>query len=245
MLTLLRSGDSETRRSRRLLPGILLILCAAIALEARPAAAADPELPTPAQDTREKLKSLGLAMHKYHERYKHFPPAVVIGPDGKTSHSWRVALLPFLGEETQRLYAKYKRDEPWDSPTNKKVLDQMPDIFRSCYDDPKSTKSAFYVLVGPGTVFEGSNGIKLGEITDGTSLTLLIVEARRNVPWTKPEDILYDPKKPIPTLGGFDDRSFGGAMADGSAHMLSKTIDHTILRWLIERNDGHDLSQHR
>jgi hypothetical protein len=226
---------------------VALLLSAASARKFPNAVAADPELPAhdPAktQDTRENLKELARAMDKYQDRYKHFPPAVVIGPDGKTPHSWRVALLPFLGADMERLYAKYKLAEPWDSPTNKKVLDQMPDIFRSDYDDPKSTKSAFYVLVGPGTVFEGSKGIKLSEITDATSQTLLIVEARRNVPWTKPEDIPYSPKKPIATLGGFEEGSFGGAMADGSAHMFSKKIAETVLRRLIERNDGHDLTQ--
>ncbi|HEV8000765.1 MAG TPA: DUF1559 domain-containing protein [Planctomycetaceae bacterium] len=227
----------------------LLAVSAATVLAWSNAHGAEPALavhdPAKTQDTREKLEKLASAMRKYHDRYKHFPPAVVIGPDGKTSHSWRVTLLPFLGEEMQRLYANYKLDEPWDSPANKKVLDQMPDIFHSCYDDPKSTNSAFYVLVGPGTVFEGSKGIKISEITDEASLTLLIVEAKRKVPWTKPEDIPYDPKKPIPELGGFEQGSFGGAMADGSSHMLSKKVRAIILRGLIERNDGHDLSQLR
>ena len=27
-------------------------------------------------------------------------------------------------------------NEPWDSPANKKVLDKMPAVFRSPFDDP-------------------------------------------------------------------------------------------------------------
>ncbi len=49
--------------------------------------------------SKNHLKQLALAMHNYHDVYHHFPPAVVIGPDGKTPHSWRVELLPFLEGE--------------------------------------------------------------------------------------------------------------------------------------------------
>ena len=52
------------------------------------------------------------------------PQAAVMGPDGKTTHSWRVELLPFL--EGEALYREYKLNEPWDSPANKQVLDKMP-----------------------------------------------------------------------------------------------------------------------
>ncbi len=97
-----------------------------------------------------RLKQLVLAMHNYHDVYKHFPPAAVMGPDGKTPHSWRVELLPLL--EGEALYREYQMNEPWDSPANKKVLDKMPAVFRSPFDDPKSTKSGYYVFTGPGTI---------------------------------------------------------------------------------------------
>ena len=43
---------------------------------------------------------ISLAMHSYHEKYGHLPPAYVLGADGKPAHSWRVLLLEFLdGEE--------------------------------------------------------------------------------------------------------------------------------------------------
>jgi hypothetical protein len=244
MLTRLRPVCSGASRYMLLERFALLMLGAAIALGLRgAAAAADPELPAPdaskTHDSQAKVKTLTLAMHEYHDRHQHFPPAVVMGPDGKTPHSWRVELLPLLGGELERLYAQYKLDQPWDSPANKKVLEQMPEIFRSAYDDPKSTNSAFYVLVGPGTIFEGSKGIEMSQITDGTSNTLMIVEAKRNIPWTKPEDIAYDPQKPLPELGGFAKGIFAASMADASGHTFSKKHVEGWLRWLIERNDGH------
>ncbi len=43
-----------------------------------------------------KMKQLGIAMQNYHDTFKRLPSASVMGPDGKTPHSWRVELLPFL-----------------------------------------------------------------------------------------------------------------------------------------------------
>jgi hypothetical protein len=57
------------------------------------------------------LKALGLAMMYYHDSYGHLPPAVLRDPelgDRAQRYSWRVALLPFLGEN--RLYSEYRRD---------------------------------------------------------------------------------------------------------------------------------------
>jgi prepilin-type processing-associated H-X9-DG protein len=166
----------------------------------------------------------------------------VMGPDGKTPHSWRVELLPLLDAKT--LYDQYRFNEPWDSESNKKVLAQAPDVFRSPYDNPKSLNSGYFAFDGRGSVFEGPDGIKIREILDGTSNTLMIVEAKRNIPWTKPEDIPFDPEKAAPELGGFVEGRFNAAFADGSAHSLETARVKDDLMWLIMRNDGHVINAH-
>jgi len=189
------------------------------------------------QQSRNNLKQLVLAMHNYHQVNGRFPPAAVLGPDGKTLHSWRVALLPFL--DKQALYEQYKQNEPWDSPHNKALLTEMPDVFRYPSEDSSTTDSSYYVLVGPGTAFEGKKGTKIEDFTDGTSNTILIVEAKRNIPWTKPADISFDPKKPALKLGGFDGDHFLVGGADGAIHRLDQLLDQQTLKDLIQRNDGH------
>jgi Protein of unknown function (DUF1559) len=164
------------------------------------------------------------------------PLAIVMGRDGKTPHSWRVELLPYLGQKA--LYDQYRLNEPWDSENNKKVLAQMPDVFRSPYDDPKSTNSAFYVLVGPGTMFDGSKGITWGQASDGVSSTILVIEAKRNIPWTKPEDIPFDPEKPL-AVGGFEKGHFSAGFADAHANRFNTERVKHQLKWFIMRNDGH------
>ncbi len=185
------------------------------------------------------LRQIALALHNYHQQHGRFPPAVLARYQGrKLKHplSWRVALLPYLGH--QKLFDQYRLDEPWDSPNNRKVLQQMPPVFRHPMDPPGTTVSAFYVLAGPRTVFEGSQGISVGEILDGTAQTILVVEARRNVPWTKPEDIPFDPNELPPKLGEYFPNGANVAFADGSVRFLKHNITPEVLNRLIVRNDG-------
>jgi hypothetical protein len=189
------------------------------------------------------LRQLGLAMHYYHDSYKRFPPAVLYGPDGKTPYSWRVALLPYL--EQKALYDEYRFDEPWDSPHNRKIAETVVPIYRSPADKPGSAYTSYFALVGPGTAFGGEEGTRFADIQDGSSNTVLFVEARRAVPWTKPEDIAYDPEKPIPALGGFFPRGFNAAFGDGSVHFLSDSIDEKALRALIGIADHQPVDHSR
>ena len=85
-----------------------------------------------------------------------------LGRTGRRRTVLRVELLPYLNQK--ELYAKYRLDEPWDSPANKRVLEDMPDVFRSPYDDPKSTHAGYYVLVGPGTLFEPGMTLRMNDV---------------------------------------------------------------------------------
>ncbi len=69
---------------------------------------------------------------------------------------------------------------------------------------------------GPGTMFNGSRGIKINEITDGTSNTVKIVAARDAVPWTRPGDLPFAQGKPLPGLGDAAEMGVLAGIADGS-----------------------------
>jgi RNA polymerase sigma factor (sigma-70 family) len=185
----------------------------------------------------DNLKVLCLAMHNYHADYGQFPPAVVCAKDGKALLSWRVLLLPYLDQGN--LYRQLKLDEPWDSPTNKKLLAKMPKVYAIPGGGAKATGATIYqVFTGAGTVFPSPKASRFADITDGLTKTILIVEAAEAVPWTKPADLTYDPKKPLPKLGGISHKGFGAAYADGSAHFHTHTIKEATLRALITSNGG-------
>jgi hypothetical protein len=164
-----------------------------------------------------------------------------VGPaefSGKALLSWRVAILPFLGE--QELYQRFKLDEPWDSPHNKALLKKMPRIYAPPGKTTAEPGTTYYqVFVGPHAGFEKHRALRLGpDFADGTSNTLLIVEAGTAVPWTKPEDLHYSADEPLPQLGGLFADVFNAALADGSVVALSKTCDQDALRKVITRDDG-------
>ena len=185
---------------------------------------------------RKNLKQIALAMHNYHDANGHFPPAVVLGPDSKTPHSWRVALLPYLDLRVAgELYQGYHLDEPWDSEHNKQLIEKMPTVYKRGDD---STNAAYFVFTGPGTPFGKKEGVRISDIVDGTSNTLMIVEAKRDFPWTKPEDIPYDPGAPFPEIGGYNANEFLAAKFDGSVNVIrTQGISKKIWRQAILYND--------
>jgi hypothetical protein len=177
------------------------------------------------------------------------PPAAITDlKTGRSLLSWRVAVLPFIGEND--LYQEFKLDEAWDSPHNKKLLAKMPDIFKiKGVPTPEPNTTFYQVFVGPGSAFEPT-GVKLApfgiagrrfpaEFLDGTSSTILIAEAWQAVPWTKPMDIPYDPRRPVPRLGGPFEDGFHVAMADGTVLLVNPAVSEPTLRNAITRNDGN------
>lgn len=189
------------------------------------------------------LKQIGIAMHNYAAEYNHFPPAMIMGPDGKTPHSWRVAILPYLDQG--ELYKQYRFDEPWDSANNTLVLEKMPAVFRHPSDDRSGHYSSYYVLTGPETIFDGLTGAAFTAVTDGTSNTILTVEAKRDIPWTKPEDIPFDPNQPLPELGGFNHDGVNVGLADGSVRFMSKLVDPAQLKAMITKAGGEMIQYDR
>lgn len=184
------------------------------------------------------LKQLALAFHNYHDVYGLSPAAAICDKKGKPLLSWRVALLPYI--EHDALYKKFKLDEPWDSEHNKKLIDQMPRVYASPYDDkPSKTETRYQVFVGGGALFDTVQGFKLQNIPDGTSNTILFVEAAKPVTWTKPDDIEYDAKKPVTPLLFFNSEACLAAFADGSVRAITKKLEEKIWHWLVQPNDGN------
>jgi hypothetical protein len=189
---------------------------------------------------RSMLKQINTGLNAYHEKHGRFPPAALCDDTGKPLLSWRVAILPYMG--FQKLHDQFNLNEPWDSPHNVKLLEKMPGVYMPMRhgtvekaDFVVGQATYYQVLVGSGAAFEGTKGLRRDDFADGPGQTLLLVEAARPVPWTKPEDIVYDPKV-VPKLGADPKEGFAVIFADGNVAVLDRNISAADLHALITRN---------
>jgi prepilin-type processing-associated H-X9-DG protein len=187
------------------------------------------------------MKQIGLAMHNFASATDAFPAAAIRDKDGKPLLSWRVAILPYL--EQGALYNEFKLDEPWDSPHNTALIERMPLIYK-CPSRPMATGlTPYQVFTGGGALFDGEKGPRFQDITDGTSNTLMVAEAKAGVPWTKPDDITFDPADAalMAKLGGNHTGGFNALFGDGSVRFLKTSIDLGMLRKLVTRAGGEPI----
>jgi hypothetical protein len=183
------------------------------------------------------LKQIILALHSLNDVNGMMPAAAICDKNGKRLLSWRVAVLPYIGQDA--LFHQFKLDEPWDGPNNSKLIPLMPKTYALPNDPAAATGSTYYrVFVGNGAAFDWCKGVPLSDFKDGPSNTILVVEATTAVPWTKPDELDFDPKGPAPQIGGHYQAGAVVGMADGSVHLISPTVSPQTLKAAITRNAG-------
>jgi hypothetical protein len=197
-------------------------------------------------------KQIALAIHNYISSHKNlFPPAYTTGQDGKPLLSWRVLILPYLDQDA--LYKEFHLDEPWDSPHNRALLAKMPSVYRCPLESPAAArdgKTRYLAARGPNTIFRGAEPVAFKAITDGSSNTIILVDAgdERAVPWTKPDDgdMVPEDEAAFRAIFSAHPRRRGpgtvAAFADGAVRFLRATVRPAVIRALITYNGGEVLS---
>jgi hypothetical protein len=160
-----------------------------------------------------RLMRIGRAIADYAEQHRVLPPAATAGPDGKPWHSWRVLILPQLGESS--LYDRYRFDQPWNGPENKKLLAEMPDAYRDpAYGSQVGEFTHFAACVGEQAALV-SKPLKADadgrpdrdapghrtwrDFKDGPTFCIVAGSvADGRIPWTKPDDVLLADDLPPP-----------------------------------------------
>lgn len=190
--------------------------------------------------SRQNLLTLGLAFLTYADRDGTFPAMATYSDEGRPLLSWRVHLLPRLGEED--LYRQFHLDEPWDSDHNRSLVFQMPAVFARPGGAGQPGHTPYLVPMGAGTALSAREETAYREFKDGTSDTILVVEADRahEAVWTRPADFEYDDQRPS---AGLVDARLGGLsvlFADGKVRFLKQDLAADTLRALFTRA-GHEV----
>jgi prepilin-type processing-associated H-X9-DG protein len=196
------------------------------------------------------LKQIGLALHNYASTYGNQVPVYAVGAKGqplknaadKPLLSWRVALLPYVDQ--QALYNQFKLDEPWDSPNNKKLIEQMPKIYAPVNKPGKPGYTHLQMAIGPNALSAVGTRIP-ASFPDGMSNTIAVSEAAEPVIWTKPDDVMLSgkelPKNLKKKFGGQFPGGFNVLMWDGSVRFVKDTISEKTLGLALNPRDGQPL----
>ena len=190
-----------------------------------------------ATQSQTKIGQLGFAALAYEIEQGELPDLAIYDDEGTPLLSWRVQLLPYLG--LTELYEQFHLDEPWNSPHNLSLVENMPDAFESP-NFSGSGKTVFQAVGGEGTLFPlTSEAITFSNLSDGQD-TILFVEANadRAVEWTRPRDLTFQPQNPLRGLGDISANGFAAVTAGGSVFTIPNSISPDNLANLLLRDDG-------
>jgi len=178
--------------------------------------------------SQNNLKQLSIGMLNYHDAYGEFPPAVVTDANGKPLYSGRVLLLPFI--EQKAVFDQFDLTQPWDSPRNLAISQTKVPTF--C--DPSSAQALpgqtdYLFVTGVGTAFEPPGPHSMGNLTDGTANTLMLVEVRNSgINWAEPRDL--DVSQPMSFPAGNHPGVNLGVFFDGHVSAISNSVSPDDVR---------------
>lgn len=248
-----RDHDSPQRDKGSLVVKIVVVGLSVFILVALFLPTVGSRTPSKRSQCKFNLMQIGLALSNYHDVFGSFPPAYIPDEYGRPMHSWRVLILPWLDQGP--LYNQYRFDEPWDGPNNRKLHGAVVAVYQ-CLSDPADSKSAeknftsYVAVIGPNTMWPGSEPVKLGDVTDGTAKTLMVVEvANSGIHWMEPRDLHV--LQMAPTINsssgqGISSKHVGGAqglLANGSARFFSDKLPAATLRDLLTRRGGENVGE--
>lgn len=198
-----------------------------------------------------QIRQIGLAMLNYEHEYGCLPPAYVADAKGHPLHSWRVLILPYM--ELNDLYKKIRLDEPRNSPQNRLVLQGNYDAVRKFHCPFAGNlyeETSYVMIVGPNMISDGPHSVRLADMKDGASNTILVAEIKDSgIPWAEPRDLDFESMSfQVNDANGKGISSDHGGnanvvFADGLLHIVRDWVDPKLVKALITINGGEDVSE--
>lgn len=199
------------------------------------------------------VESIADGMIAYDREFGRLPTNIQHGKNDL--HSWRVELLR---EFDEALYQRIDVDVGWDAAINRPITNQRALEFHCDYRSISPQNSSdYYVVVGPQTFYVPEQVRSLKDCRDARDTTLLLLEAKRQTPWAKPEDLPYEQAVELLTSvvvpaenGGhvldpgyfYKEVSFRhAAMADGSVIRLACPLSRETAEAILTIDGGESV----
>lgn len=211
--------------------------------------------------SKNNLRTIGLALHNYHDVFGHFPRGTPEQPDRPVEErlSWAYELLPYLEEAVA--YEGADREQGWAGQGNAELIGKKFDVFRN----PSQPGQREYESAGDYVAIAGvganaaelpDNDLKAGifgydrktsfrSVTDGTSNTMMVADS------SQPNVSMFAGGQP--TVRGFSQQPYLNGpdgigsphpgivhvlMADGSVRALAVETDPQIIEALATKAGG-------
>lgn len=196
------------------------------------------------------MEKIASALNAYAADHGVYPAPYTTDGAGRKLHSWRVTILPYLGEDG--LFNQIDKDVPWNAGDNQRILyDQMPAVYRHPESNRWGMGTVYHLVTGAGTLFPSTGPMGPRQVTDGATKTILLTEGQMNnmtESWMEPYDLdvttiggLINPPSGI-GLGGVTEGGVCVATVEGSGHFLPDTTPPLTVQALITPAGGEPLS---
>ncbi len=187
--------------------------------------------------SQNNMKQIGIAMHSYTDVSDKFPGPSATGQTGpmKERLSWRYAILPYI--EQQNLFAAMDPKSGWNSTRNQQYSATPIKTYGDPLDAPDN-QTRFRVFYNGGAMFDEKKQISFAEIKDGSSNTIMFVEATDRVPWAQCNEFEFNKSNPLPALGHPKRDGFMVILGDGSVRFIRNNVNPEVVKGMIHASDG-------
>ena len=171
----------------------------------------------------ENIQAIATALQNHFNKTGRFPSSYSTSPNGLPTLSWRVRLLPFLGQN--ELYQKFDFNKPWDVEPNRSLLQFIPDVYVS--PERFDTNTNYLLPTGRKFLFGENRTPREKIVEDGLDNTLMLFEVNEEhaVPWTKPADFAAETAEDVSDgIGNLRLNGTFAIWANGLPTLLQKSL---------------------